>query len=99
MSFGPSGARRIRLVAYGARLESVLGASPRGFESPILRHVNERRARRVRRSFALLDAVIRGGRRAEPDRRGPPSSAKSIRRFEGVRAEPDRRGPPSSADY
>lgn len=25
---------RIRLVAYGARLESVLGASPRGFESP-----------------------------------------------------------------
>ena len=28
---------RIRLVAYGARLESVLGASPRGFESPILR--------------------------------------------------------------
>src|SRR5687767_5043042 len=27
---------RIRLVAYGARLESVLGASPRGFESPIL---------------------------------------------------------------
>jgi hypothetical protein len=30
-------ARRIRLVAYGARLESVLGANPRGFESPILR--------------------------------------------------------------
>jgi hypothetical protein len=29
---------RIRLVAYGARLESVLGESPRGFESPILRH-------------------------------------------------------------
>lgn len=24
-------------MAYGARLESVLGASPRGFESPILR--------------------------------------------------------------
>src|SRR3546814_5879633 len=34
---GPSGPRRIRLVAYGARLESVLGESPRGFESPILR--------------------------------------------------------------
>ena len=31
------GTWRIRLVAYGARLESVLGASPRGFESPILR--------------------------------------------------------------
>ena len=24
-------------MAYGARLESALGASPRGFESPILR--------------------------------------------------------------
>ncbi len=38
---GPAcaGHRRIRLVAYGARLESVLGESPRGFESPILRHV------------------------------------------------------------
>ncbi len=34
-----TGTRRIRLVAYGARLESVLGASPRGFESPILRHL------------------------------------------------------------
>ena len=30
---------RIRLVAYGARLESVLGASPQGFESPILRQI------------------------------------------------------------
>src|SRR5215207_4407551 len=28
---------RIRLVAYGARLESGLGATPREFESPILR--------------------------------------------------------------
>ena len=27
-------------MAYGARLESVLGASPRGFESPILRGKN-----------------------------------------------------------
>ena len=34
--------RRIRLVAYGARLESVLGESPRGFESPILRSVMSR---------------------------------------------------------
>src|SRR3712207_4998091 len=40
----PEGARyddgrtwRIRLVAYGARLESGLGATPREFESPILR--------------------------------------------------------------
>ena len=29
-------------MAYGARLESVLGASPRGFESPILRDVMSR---------------------------------------------------------
>ena len=29
-------------MAYGARLESVLGESPRGFESPILRHVKTR---------------------------------------------------------
>ena len=28
-------------MAYGARLESVLGESPRGFESPILRHQRE----------------------------------------------------------
>ena len=26
-------------MAYGARLESVLGESPRGFESPILREI------------------------------------------------------------
>lgn len=32
-----SRSRRIRLAAYGARLESVLGSRPRGFESPILR--------------------------------------------------------------
>ena len=29
--------RRIRLAAYGARLERVLGSRPRGFKSPILR--------------------------------------------------------------
>jgi hypothetical protein len=34
--------RRIRLVAYGARLESVLGATPRGFESRILRAPDQR---------------------------------------------------------
>lgn len=28
-------------MAYGARLESVLGESPRGFESPILRHIRK----------------------------------------------------------
>src|SRR3954451_19456 len=34
---GYASTRRIRLVAYGARLESVLGSRPRGFESRILR--------------------------------------------------------------
>ncbi len=29
---------RIRLAAYVARLERVLGAIPQGFKSPILRH-------------------------------------------------------------
>ena len=33
----PGRSRRIRLAAYGARLERVLGSRPRGFESPILR--------------------------------------------------------------
>ena len=28
-------------MAYGARLESVLGASPRGFESLSLRHIKD----------------------------------------------------------
>jgi hypothetical protein len=32
-------------VAYGARLESVLGESPQGFESPILRQMHESPAR------------------------------------------------------
>jgi len=31
---------RIRLVAYGARLESELGAIPQGFKSLILRQIN-----------------------------------------------------------
>ena len=34
-------------MAYGARLESVLGASPRGFESPILRHFPRLKSTRV----------------------------------------------------
>ena len=42
-----SGFWRIRLVAYGARLESVLGASPQGFESPILRQVKPRQSKDI----------------------------------------------------
>ena len=36
-------------MAYGARLESVLGASPRGFESPILRRLSSRESQCFRR--------------------------------------------------
>ena len=43
--------RRIRLVAYGARLESVLGESPRGFESPILRQIRRVSAQRPLTGF------------------------------------------------
>ncbi len=42
-------------MAYGARLESVLGESPRGFESPILRRLD-----------ALPDALRIGERRPAP---------------------------------
>jgi hypothetical protein len=44
-------------VAYGARLESVLGATPRGFESRILR-------RRLTRAFVPLERSCTGVRNA-----------------------------------
>lgn len=52
--------RRIRLVAYGARLESVLGATPREFESRILRHADqpERAADRYRRPRVVVPATV-----------------------------------------
>src|SRR4051812_18622595 len=53
---------RIRLVAYGARLESGLGATPREFESPILRREQPR--------FAGT-SVPYGRRAARPARRRP----------------------------
>ena len=80
------GAWRIRLVAYGARLESVLGASPRGFESPILRprpreptapgssRSCRRRRRRGRRAGALVGHLPH--RRVHP----PPIGARSTDR-------------------
>ena len=66
--------RRIRLVAYGASLESWLGASPHGFESHILREVHRMAVQKLRsyRSFAdsrnrnrrsLLPLEHSGGRR------------------------------------
>jgi hypothetical protein len=50
-------------VAYGARLESVLGESPRGFESPILRCVIFRGLKFARRSESQIvrRATIRLG--------------------------------------
>ena len=69
---------RIRLVAYGARLESVLGASPRGFESPILRRRSSPESQWLRGCVFLLPtprrqaperARIRGGRRECPTTR------------------------------
>ncbi|MCU1410052.1 MAG: hypothetical protein JWR04_759 [Rhodoglobus sp.] len=44
-------------MAYGARLESVLGESPRGFESPILRQAHEYRDARD----PWGDLVVAGG--------------------------------------
>ena len=44
-------------MAYGARLESVLGASPRGFESPILRHRTPEPAQVSGFSFCLQRKV------------------------------------------
>ena len=43
-------------MAYGARLESVLGASPRGFESPILRRIAPESLRF--RGFSLFSRVL-----------------------------------------
>ena len=47
-------------MAYGARLESVLGASPRGFESPILRHCDGlvRSCRSVLITFHSLSSKV-----------------------------------------
>jgi hypothetical protein len=44
-------------VAYGARLESVLGESPRGFESPILRHRTGYRASERGSRFVVESAL------------------------------------------
>ena len=48
-------------MAYGARLESVLGASPRGFESPILRHRTPEPAQVPGFSLCLQEKGISSG--------------------------------------
>jgi hypothetical protein len=46
-------------VAYGARLESVLGASPQGFESPILRTCDPRALKGSRPHFRPVTHDLR----------------------------------------
>ncbi|MCU1438345.1 MAG: hypothetical protein JWP66_1432 [Naasia sp.] len=67
-AFAPILAWRIRLVAYGARLESVLGESPRGFESPILRQ-------RRKPPPGRLSSFAADRRTMTPIRGGPPRPA------------------------
>ena len=69
-------------MAYGARLESVLGESPRGFESPILRHKRPERA---------------PGESTQPTQRGPnpPFSATSAQNAHWVKAQNPFIGPES----
>ena len=58
-------------MAYGARLESGLGASPQGFESPILRHLTSANAGLVppgpHRRFPSFHEISGD----EPDEGGP----------------------------
>src|SRR5699024_4491639 len=65
---------RIRLAAYGARLERVLGYRPRGFKSPILRRGEAPTCRFVCRWGLFVrrphDDAPGGG----IDRPGPPSA-------------------------
>ena len=74
-------ARRIRLVAYGARLESVLGASPRGFESPILRHRTPGPLQ-VPGFLLLVPRLISGRRESCPPASRPRRELRSARRLE-----------------
>ena len=70
-------------MAYGARLESVLGESPQGFESPILRVVVSgeivhcRAGARDERRNPLLRELCRNTSKNDPHRVG-----KSFRHYE-----------------
>jgi hypothetical protein len=69
-------------VAYGARLESVLGESPRGFESPILRHSFKLTCSQCQseRKHQSLNRVIpeRHGNRSEIARESAPWVARLL---------------------
>lgn len=61
--------RRIRLAAYGARLERVLGSRPRGFKSPILRRSEAPLAREhTLRVRGFSCPLCEGSRHARPAR-------------------------------
>ena len=71
-------------MAYGARLESGLGASPQGFESPILRHDNRapppdaaQTGHESGVAHASIDLATRPTPRGEQERRllDPPAEA------------------------
>ena len=68
-------------MAYGASLESWLGESPRGFESPILRGMRKPPLRGFFHSRILVELYsnpgswFRGRLRRIASRRGPPFSA------------------------
>ena len=47
-------------MAYGARLESVLGESPQGFESPILRGLISRDIVHTRSERCLIVSALSG---------------------------------------
>ena len=76
-------------MAYGARLESVLGESPRGFESPILRVVKGAvpKGRRLSQSWGCCGL----------DPLGRAHTARGSARREAARGEAVGTNPPSSA--
>src|SRR5690625_3085205 len=89
---------RIRLAAYGARLERVLGSRPRGFKSPILRRGEAPTCRFVCR-WGLFVRRPHDEAPGGIDRPGPPSAARTAERAPGPCAPPRslHRPPPRRA--
>ena len=92
-------------MAYGARLESVLGASPRGFESPLLRQSESAAsARRLLRASAHSSAQcgdLPPGLGFTQGQRVQPTAMNARRRSSGVVVRgrvPVRSAPISSTD-
>ena len=73
-------------MAYGARLESVLGESPRGFESPILRQkipIIRRRRALILHRFSVHLLVYVGGA-AVASNLGQPATEQSPAHFDRI---------------